>query len=181
MEENSLRRYLETNLPSEKEQLTAGIVALLQRARYEAVEINTNKPWGAYICIRNDQADDFVREFFPGLSLSDARLGVDDIELSPKILIVAPGQRLSWQYHYRRAERWAFLTDGSYNKSLTDDPGESVIAEPGTTVQFQESERHRLNGTPDDYVVVAEIWQHTNPAAPSDEDDIVRLHDDYAR
>ena len=27
-------------------------------------------------------------------------------KLSPKILIVKPGARLSWQYHNRRAEIW---------------------------------------------------------------------------
>jgi hypothetical protein len=30
-------------------------------------------------------------------------------------------------------------------------------------------------------VLVAEIWQHTDPGNPSNEDDIVRLADDYSR
>ena len=181
MKETGLRYYLATDLPDEKTQLTAGIITLLQQAGYGIVEINTDKPWGAYVRIRNDQADDFVHEFFPGLSPEEARLGIESAELSPKILIVSPGQRLSWQYHYRRAERWTFLTQGSYNKSLGDDQGEPVVAQAGDVVQFEKSERHRLNGTEDRYVVVAEIWQHTDPASPSDEDDIVRLYDDYAR
>jgi hypothetical protein len=29
--------------------------------------------------------------------------------------------------------------------------------------------------------MVAEIWQHTDPNHPSDEDDIVRLQDDFGR
>ena len=29
--------------------------------------------------------------------------------------------------------------------------------------------------------VVAEFWQHTDAESPSNEDDIVRLQDDYAR
>jgi hypothetical protein len=29
--------------------------------------------------------------------------------------------------------------------------------------------------------VVAEFWQHTDPDYPSDEDDIVRVQDDYSR
>jgi hypothetical protein len=29
--------------------------------------------------------------------------------------------------------------------------------------------------------VLAEIWQHINPAHPSDEDDIVRVQDDFGR
>ena len=181
MKETGLRYYLTTDLPNKKAQLAASIITLLQRAGYGIVEINTDKPWGAYIRIRNDQADDFVHEFFPGLSLGGARLGIKSVELSPKILIVSPGQRLSWQYHYRRAELWTFLTQGSYSKSLDDEPGEPVIAEAGSVVQFEKGERHRLNGMDEGYVVVVEIWQHTDPASPSDEDDIVRLYDDYAR
>lgn len=181
MKETDLKNYLETELPNEKEQLTADVITSLQAAGYEVVETNTSKPWGSYVRIHNDQADDFVREFFPGLSSEEARLGIEGAELSPKILIVAPGQRLSWQYHHRRAERWTFLTDGGYNKSLDDDPGDSVIARAGDVVQFETGERHRLNGLDTGYVVVAEIWQHTDPAAPSDEDDIIRLYDDYAR
>ena len=181
MKETDLKNYLETDLPNEKEELTADVIAALQEAGYGVVEINTEKPWGAYVRIRNDQADDFVHEFFPGLSPEEARLGIESAELSPKILIVSPEQRLSWQYHYRRAERWAFLTAGSYNKSLDDNPGDPVATQAGDVVQFEKSERHRLNGLQDGYVVVAEIWQHTDSTAPSDEDDIVRLYDDYAR
>ena len=181
MKETNLKSYLEADLPDDKKQLTAEVITVLQTAGYGVVEINTDKPWGAYVRIRNDQADDFVHEFFPGLSLEEARLGMDEAELSPKILIVSPGQRLSWQYHHRRAERWTFLTRGSYNKSLNDEPGDPVIAEAGSVVQFEKGERHRLNGMDGGYVVVAEIWQHTDPAMSSDEVDIVRLYDDYAR
>ena len=31
------------------------------------------------------------------------------------------------------------------------------------------------------FAVVAEIWQHTDPEHPSDEDDIIRLQDDFGR
>ena len=102
-------------------------------------------------------------------------------ELSPKFLIVKPGQRLSWQYHDRRAERWCFLTQGGYRKSMTDDEGDRIEANAGEVVQFQTGERHRLEGRSDGLVLVAEIWQHSQPEAPSDEDDIVRLADDYQR
>jgi hypothetical protein len=39
--------------------------------------------------------------------------------------------------------------------------------------------RHRLIGL-DDFGVVAEIWQHTD-AIPSDEEDIIRVQDDFGR
>ena len=165
----------------QKDSFVESIVDYLISRGYEVAEVNTQKPWGAYVRMSNESADSFIEEFFPGLSPSDARLGVEGAELSPKILIVTPGQRLSWQYHYRRAERWVFLTNGSYNKSMTDEPGDACVAEPGHIVQFSTSERHRLNGLKESVVVAAEIWQHTDSEDPSDEDDIVRLFDDYSR
>jgi len=41
-------------------------------------------------------------------------------------------------------------------------------------------ERHRLVGL-DDWAVVAEIWVYEVPGHPTDEDDIVRVRDDYGR
>jgi mannose-6-phosphate isomerase-like protein (cupin superfamily) len=181
MNEKNLKTYLTETLPNEKEQLTSDIIATLETEQYRIAEVNVDKPWGSYIRIESDQADAFVHEFFPGLSPEEARLGMEGAELSPKILIVSPGQRLSWQYHNRRAERWTFLTEGAYNKSMTDDEGERVIAHPGDVVQFAKGERHRLNGIEGSFVVVAEIWQHTDTDAPSNEVDIIRLQDDYAR
>lgn len=150
-------------------------------AGYELVEVNADKPWGAYLRIRSDQADRFVEEFFPGLTAEEARLGVEGAELSPKFLIVKPGERLSWQYHHRRAERWTFLTDGAYRKSATDEEGERIEAKASEVVQFKTGERHRLEGMPDGVVLVAEIWQHSDIENASDEDDIVRVSDDYQR
>lgn len=148
---------------------------------YDIVEVNGDKPWGAYLRFNGAQADLFIEEFFPGIDPIEARLGNAEAELSPKILLVAPGQRLSWQYHHRRAERWVFLTQGAYNKSKTDEPGDVVFAHPGDVVQFAKGERHRLVGVEDSYTLVAEIWQHTDASSPSNEDDIVRLQDDYKR
>lgn len=159
----------------------ARIRALAEGAGYTIVEQNADKPWGAYLRIDSKQADIFVKEFFPGLSPEDARLGVDNAELSPKFLIVKPGERLSWQFHYRRAERWRFLTSGAYRKSMADEESERIEAAVDEIVQFQTGERHRLEGMPDHLVLVAEIWQHSDATNPSDEDDIVRLADDYSR
>jgi mannose-6-phosphate isomerase len=50
----------------------------------------------------------------------------------------------------------------------------------GDIVQLKQGERHRLIGT-SQWGIVAEIWQHTNAQHPSDEDDIVRLQDDFGR
>ena len=73
---------------------------------YTVVDKDEEKPWGAYYRLDSNEADRFISEFFPGLSGTEARLGRDGLELSPKFLLVAPAQRLSWQLHKRRAERW---------------------------------------------------------------------------
>ena len=164
-----------------KKQIVEDIKKSIDANDYSVIEVDDKRPWGAYFKISNDEADRFVNEFFPGLSLSDARLGNDDAELSPKILLVSPGQRLSWQYHKRRAERWNFLTDGAYENSLTDEESARKNAAAGDSIQFAAEERHRLIGCAAMYTLVAEIWQHTNLDNLSDEDDNFRLQDDYGR
>ncbi len=172
---------IDTSESTSKPLLVDGIENQMTDHGFTVVERNDKKPWGAYIRFSNDEADLFVEEFFPEITLSEAKLGNDDAELSPKILVVSPSQRLSWQYHNLRAERWAFLTDGLYDKSLTDQEEgvQSVCA--GETVQFAAQERHRLIGRAAAYTLVTEIWQHTDSQNLSSEDDIVRLADDYSR
>ena len=159
----------------------ARINDVLESRGYTIVETNTNKPWGAYTRIASDEADRFVGAFPFGVDPTDARLGIPGAELSPKILAVSPGERLSWQYHNRRAERWVFLTKGAYRRSNDDEEGEVIHARAGDVVQFEKGERHRLEGVDGKIVLVAEIWQHTDSQRPSDEGDIVRLADDYQR
>jgi mannose-6-phosphate isomerase len=53
--------------------------------------------------IDESQAQDFSNKFFDGLEINTLKIGE---KLSPKILIVKPNARLSWQYHNRRAEIW---------------------------------------------------------------------------
>lgn len=148
---------------------------------YHFSDIDETKPWGAYYRIVDEEADRFLREFFPDLDPVEVRLGNPELVLSPKILVVSPSQRLSWQYHHHRAERWHFLTPGGYHRSTTDEQGELIPAKSGDIVQFETGERHRLVAAPDTYTLVAEIWQHTDPTQPSEESDITRLADDYKR
>lgn len=164
------------------EELIAQLKNEVSNAGYNIVEENLTKPWGAYLRIDSSQADRFVSEFFPGLTPVEARMGIEGAELSPKFLAVKPGgERLSWQYHDRRAERWHFLTSGAYRRSKTDEEGERIEVQAGEVVQFEKGERHRLEGSETGTVLVAEIWQHADVNYPSDEDDIVRLADDYQR
>ena len=62
----------------------------------------------------------------------------------------------------------------------TDDEGEVKAYEPGALIVLKQGERHRLVGL-NDWGVIAEIWQHTHESHPSDEDDIVRVQDDFGR
>ena len=102
-------------------------------------------------------------------------------KLSPKILLVQPGKRLSWQYHHRRAEIWR-VDSGKVGvvTSDTDKEGRTAELKAGDTIRLPQGQRHRLVGL-DGWGIVAEIWQHTNAALPSDEADIVRLQDDFGR
>ena len=101
--------------------------------------------------------------------------------MSPKILVVAPQKRLSWQYHHRRAEIWRVIQgQAGVKRSDTDTEGELEILNIGDTITLQQGERHRLIGL-DSWGIVAEIWQHTDSENPSDEEDIVRLQDDFGR
>lgn len=165
----------------DKETLVDQVEYLANQDGYVTVDRNDTKPWGAYLRFDSKGAERFIAEFFPGLTLAEAQLGIENAELSPKFLIVSPKQRLSWQKHDRRAERWAFLTEGAYHKSDTDEQGDIVHVSAGDVVQFGRSERHRLVGLDDSYALVAEIWQHSDPAHLSDEDDIIRIQDDYQR
>lgn len=174
-------RKIDLHESTPKNEVVDAVRRDLESNNYTVVEENIEKPWGAYLRLANEDADAFVEQYFPGLTATDARLGNVDAELSPKILVVSPGERLSWQYHDRRAERWVFLTDGAYIKSQTDEQTSVVSARAGDIVQFACGERHRLVGLVRHYVLVAEIWQHTDPQYPSDENDIVRLDDDYSR
>lgn len=154
---------------------------LEEELEYSFFEVNEDKPWGAYYRIVDEEADRFLAEFFPGLSVDKARLGMPDVCISPKILVVAPSMRLSWQYHNRRAERWNFLSSGGYHSSNTNVMGPVTWVNPGAVVQFDTGERHRLCAPGWSYAIVAEIWQHTDPLELSDEDDIVRVADDFNR
>ena len=102
-------------------------------------------------------------------------------KLSPKILVVAPEKRLSWQYHNRRAEIWKLIGGtAAVITSSTDHENEKMYLKIGDIVQLKQGERHRLVGL-ETWGIVAEIWRHTDAENPSDEEDIVRLQDDFGR
>ena len=144
---------------------------------FKIVSKDLDRPWGAFFVIKENQAQLFSNHFFRGIPISEFKVYG---KLSPKILIINSNARLSWQYHNRRAEIWQ-VWEGEVGvvRSFTDKEGETRFYSAGDQIRLIQGERHRLIGT-DDYAVVAEIWQHTD-ATPSDEDDIIRIQDDYTR
>ena len=136
------------------------------------------RPWGGFFVIDESQAQPFANMYFNSMSVDQLRIAG---KLSPKILLVAPHQRLSWQYHHRRAEIWR-VVQGPVGvvTSPTDEEGELKTYQPGELITLQQGERHRLIGL-DGWGLLAEIWQHTDATHPSDEDDIVRVQDDFGR
>ena len=147
-------------------------------AGFKIVKQDRSRPWGGFFVIDESQAPLFVETYFPQFSMKDFE-GFN--KLSPKFLIVAPNKRLSWQYHFRRAEIWKVI-DGVAGVVVSDTDEQTALQKLplGTTIQLKQGERHRLVGL-DNWGIIAEIWQHTDPNNPSDEDDIVRLQDDFGR
>ena len=96
------------------------------------------------------------------------------MKLSPKMLMVAPGKRLSWQYHHRRSEIWQ-VVEGEVGVVISDTDNETPMGHyvVGDQILLATGDRHRLVGL-EDWGVVAEIWVHTDKQHPSDEDDIVK-------
>ncbi len=150
----------------------------LQKQGFRVVEEDPSRPWGGFFVIDEDQAQKFADTYFNGDIVDDLKISG---KLSPKILIVAPHMRLSWQYHHRRAEIWQVIRgEVAVKTSLTDEEGELKRYNPGQRIILKQGERHRLIGL-DDWGIIAEIWQHTDINRPSDESDIIRLQDDFGR
>ena len=137
-----------------------------------------NRPWGGFLVIDPVDTKKFILRFYPELA---DELTAIELPLSPKILCVAPGQRLSWQYHHRRSELWKLIEGkAACKKSDTDQEGDINMMSLNKTLKLHQGERHRLIGL-DEWGIIAEIWQHTDANDPSDEDDIIRLQDDFGR
>lgn len=161
-----------------KEDVITYVKSLIQQLDLDVEEEDVLRPWGGFFRFTEDESfDTFLETFYKeeGI-LRDATK-----KMSPKILIVAPHARLSWQYHHRRAELWkVFAGPVGVVMSDTDEQSDVQTFNNGELVTLKQGERHRLVGL-DTWGLVAEIWQHTDPTQPSDEEDIVRVEDDFGR
>ena len=145
---------------------------------FEIIEKDFERPWGGFLVINEEQEQEFINQFFDGIDIENLKICG---KLSPKILVVKPNSKLSWQYHHRRAEIWrVYKGEVGVSRSFDDNQQPLKKLLPGDQITLKKGERHRLIGL-SDFAVIAEIWQHTDPNNPSDENDIVRLSDDYGR
>ena len=136
-----------------------------------------NRPWGGFLVIEENSTEKFIDYFFPSLDKSSLLNG----KISPKILLVEPQKKLSWQYHFRRSEIWKLIEgEAAIIRSKTNEeslPEKLILQE---IITLEKEERHRLVGL-SDWGKIAEIWLHVDSQNPSDENDIVRLMDDFGR
>lgn len=161
-----------------KEEIFTSIQQYLDGLGLTVTARDFQRPWGGFFVIDEGQARKFGHQFFPTLEVALSQMTG---KLSPKILVVQSGKRLSWQYHFRRAEIWKLVAGkAGVAISSTDDQGDTENLKVDQVIQLNQGQRHRLIGT-QGFGMVAEIWQHTDPNHPSDEDDIVRLQDDFGR
>lgn len=134
------------------------------------------RPWWCFVALDPKDQGKFIKEFFPeGFNIAL------DHPLTPKLLCVAPQKKLSRQYHNRRAELWT-LIEGKALVSIseTDEQEAPLPIQKWEVIKIKEMYRHRLIGDLE-RGIVAEIWEHTDPQDLSDENDIIRLEDDWKR
>ncbi len=161
-----------------KELIFEHIAEYLHHKNLRVSNQDNTRPWGGFFVINENETQKFINLYFPQLTTESLSISG---KLSPKILVIAPGQRLSWQYHYRRAEIWKLIGGtAAVITSNTDEEKDTKYLKIGDIIRLKQGERHRLIGLKD-WGLVAEIWQHTDIKNPSNEDDIVRLQDDFGR
>jgi len=143
----------------------------------EIVETDFSRPWGGFLRFSENSLPAFIGAYWQGVDTGKSQGRRD-----PKVLLVAPAQRLSLQLHHRRSELWRVLdgpvlvVHGKDREHLTQE-----VLYTGDVVRLACGELHRLVGALDSWGRVAEIWEHIDASRLSDESDIERIEDDYAR
>jgi len=163
---------------TDKNSVFQKVAEMLQQQGFTIVNKDDNRPWGGFYVINEADALKFISCYFQEESFDELMITE---KISPKILLVAPQKRLSWQYHFRRAEIWKCLEGPvAIATSDTNIEAEKHVLQNGDVIKLKQGKRHRLIGL-DNWGIIAEIWQHTDSQNPSDEDDIVRVQDDFGR
>lgn len=162
-----------------KEEVHAEIKNDLEEKDLKISGEDFERPWGGFFRIADDNIEKFLSLYF-----SDVRMPFDisKLTVSPKILVVAPGKKLSWQVHERRSELWRVVRGpvGVYTSDTDIQPEKMDVCQEHELIELKLGTRHRLVGM-DIWGVIAEIWVHSIPDNPSDENDIRRISDDFGR
>jgi mannose-6-phosphate isomerase len=168
----------ELKLTGTKDGVMSTVENYLLNLGFNVAAKDMKRPWGGFFVLDESQAKQFASLYFPGIDLSSLKISG---KLSPKILMVESNKRLSWQYHFRRAEIWKLVAGvAGVVTSETDIEGPVHQLKVGEVIRLKQGQRHRLVGL-EGWGMIAEIWQHTDSQNPSDEDDIVRVQDDFGR
>ena len=96
-----------------------------------------------------------------------------DLSFILKTIKVNPGQRLSLQYHYHRSEHWVVVA-GSGEITIG---GDILPVQRGSHVYIPKETKHRVSNYNNEVLVFVEVQFGDK----LEEQDIVRLEDDYAR
>ena len=90
-----------------------------------------------------------------------------------KCIWVAPGKRLSYQRHQKRAEHW-FIVTGEGEVTLD---GETIRVSAGSSVDVPMGSLHRIHNVGTEELIFVEVQTGTYFG----EDDIERVEDDFGR
>jgi mannose-6-phosphate isomerase-like protein (cupin superfamily) len=177
---NRYKTKMELNLKpdSDKQQVFQEVKNFLEKNDFKIINCDESRPWGGFYVIDESQSQKFIDHFFSDVPQANQQsFG----KISPKILIVESSKRLSWQYHHRRAEVWKVIA-GEVGVVISDTDKETSLQtkKVNDIIILKQGERHRLIGT-NQWGIIAEIWQHTDINNPSNEEDIVRVQDDFGR
>lgn len=161
-----------------KQEVFFEVKEMLARLNIEVSFVDDERPWGGFFVIEPDSSILFTQYFFPNLEINHEH---EELAKSAKILVVAPNKRLSWQFHERRNEIWKVVNgQAGVVTSENDEENELTLMEEGDIIRLNKGIRHRLVGLTD-WSFIAEIWEHTDVMNPSNEEDIIRVQDDFGR
>lgn len=162
----------------DKKHVFKAVQEYISKHGFNITNFDETRPWGGFFVIDEQQSKKFIDFFFSHIEDSKKQ---STGKISPKILIVEKGKRLSWQYHHRRSELWKVIGgEVGVIKSENDAENDIEVKKVDDIIALYQGERHRLIGL-ETWGIVAEVWQHTDANNPSDENDIVRVRDDFGR
>ncbi len=98
---------------------------------------------------------------------------LDSPECKVKKIVVKPGQRLSYQYHFKREEHWT-IVKGEATITLNDN---DIVVKAGEHIHIPLQAKHRIANNTDKEIIFIEVQY----GSYFGEDDIVRVEDDYKR